>query len=118
MPAGSASRTAALAALGLSDPCSPREIAAAYRRLARATHPDSTGVLERDTAARFTWLTDAYHLLVSGSDSTTTSPAPPPGAARSSRRDPPPVAVRYRRPPIVAGPVRVRSLPPRPRGST
>jgi hypothetical protein len=116
MASGSISRTAALAMLGLADSCSQREITAAYRRLARSTHPDITGVPDHDAADRFTALTDAYHVLTSPSG----SPAPeaPPSSAVRSR---PPGQVlgeiRLSRPPIVAGPVRIQPLPPQRRGS-
>ena len=37
-------RSAALALLGLPGDASPRDITQAYRRLAKATHPDRTNV--------------------------------------------------------------------------
>ena len=113
MTSRSASRADALVALGLSEPCSSQEIAAAYRRLARATHPDATG--DPDAVDRFTALTDAYHLLRSSSSPSSDVPPPPPLRLRT--HDPLLVAEGRSRPPIVAGPVRIRPLPPRPRGS-
>src|SRR6188472_1459629 len=58
-------RSAALAVLGLSRHASAREITAAYRRLAKATHPDVTGPADHDAGRRFAALTEAYRALTS-----------------------------------------------------
>ena len=74
-------------------------IAHAYRRLARAVHPDVSP--DADAAQRFADLTDAYRIA-------TTAPAPRPvshpGDEVPVRR---PHAWLAPEPPIVAGPVRV-----------
>ena len=75
-------------------------IAHAYRRLARAVHPDVSP--DADAAERFADLTEAYRIA-------TTAPAPPrpvahPGDEVPVRR---PDTRLTPEPPIVAGPVRV-----------
>jgi hypothetical protein len=121
-------RSAALALLGLSGDASPRDITRAYRRLAKATHPDRTSLSTApvgDGAAsdqdRFARLADAYHALAS-----TPQPRSPgtPSPGRASGPDPStpgavsvPVRVRKapgkppERPPIVAGPVHITPAP-------
>jgi curved DNA-binding protein CbpA len=49
--------------LELSDGASPAEILAAYRRLARATHPDATGRTDPAASQDFAELHDAFELL-------------------------------------------------------
>ena len=74
-------------------------IAHAYRRLARAIHPDVSH--DADAAERFADLTEAYRIAI-------TAPAPRPASRRGDE-----VPVRPPRlplmpePPIVAGPVRI-----------
>lgn len=109
----SAARRAALTVLGLSNSATDAEVTQAYRRLAKLTHPDTAGRADRDTARRFSALTDAYRSLA----------APPPVGPECSPVQAPtpasrPVTVRVRpirdeepeRPPIVAGPVRITPL--------
>jgi hypothetical protein len=126
-------RSAALALLGLPGDASPRDITQAYRRLAKATHPDRTNATAAPTTAdrvmtdsqhEFALLADAYHVLASTPES---SPAetPPPGRTSSPGpfTGPGPVSIPVRvrkpsreqpeRPPIVAGPVQITpSAPP------
>ena len=119
-------RLAALAVLGLPEHASSRDITQAFRRLAKATHPDRNGTTETATAVhpaatdnelRFAVLVDAYHALAS-----TPQPTPPSRGSPSSRADtlgPVFVPVRVRqpprqspaRPPIVAGPVHITPSP-------
>lgn len=124
-------RAAALALLGLPGDASPREITQAYRRLAKATHPDhgnapaaadATGPGASDQQP-FARLAEAYHALVSTPQTSPpqTSPSgraatPEPSAHRAVTV---PVRVRMtpegppERPPIVAGPVHITpSSPP------
>ena len=112
------SRVAALATLGLKDPCSPRDIARAYRRLARATHPDMTGVLDDAAKDRFTSLADAYRSLTppSGSGASASTTLPPSTVAGLRAHDLFLEGVPYE-PPIVAGPVCISPLPSHPRGA-
>ena len=101
-------RSAALAMLGLTARASAREVTQAYRRLAKATHPDIAGPSDHDATRRFAALTEAYHLL-------TPTPAPPSPPVPPPLRRPIPVRVRFaQQPPIVAGPVRVTSPDPAP----
>ena len=111
----SAERRAALDVLGLTDTATPSDVTAAYRRLAKVTHPDAAGPTDLDAARRFAALTDAYRRLT----------APPQDSAEhpraSAAADGRPVVVRVRRvrsrespqPPIVARPVRITPLPPK-----
>jgi len=106
--------------LGVPADSDLEHVAEAYRRLARATHPDVNA--DPDAAARFAALAAAYR-LVSGrtpdppppptpSDpATATSPAGPPSGSVGA----PPLGTASPylragpgRPPIVAGPVSVR----------
>jgi hypothetical protein len=116
-------RLAALALLGLSEQATAGDVVAAYRRLAKTTHPDVAGRRDPDAGRRFAALTDAYRALAPtpaspapatsapATASAAPSPAAPsPGAAPPRRRTP--VRVRYTRPPITAGPVRITPLPP------
>ncbi|USQ76146.1 J domain-containing protein [Ornithinimicrobium cryptoxanthini] len=57
-------RNAALALLGLSPAASPNQIAAAYRRLARKTHPDRCD--DDEAAERFASLNAAYRIASLG----------------------------------------------------
>jgi hypothetical protein len=116
----SATRRAALDLLGLTGEATPAEVAQAYRRLAKLTHPDAAGPTDPDAALRFSALSDAYRTLAAAPppepatrDEVPTTPAPAP----------PRVSVRVRsrgtaepgRPPIVAGPVTITPSPrPRP----
>ena len=121
-------RLAALALLGLSEQATAGDVVAAYRRLAKTTHPDVADPRDPDAGRRFAALTDAYRALVpmpatpapttpapttSAPATASAAPAPAassPGAAQPRRRTP--VRVRYTRPPITAGPVRISPLPP------
>ena len=114
-------RLAALALLGLSERATADDVVAAYRRLAKTTHPDVAGSRDPDAGRRFAALTDAYRALVpvpaapapaspSPSPSTPSRAAPSPGAAAPHGRTP--VRVRFTRPPITVGPVRIAPLPP------
>jgi hypothetical protein len=101
-------RSAALALLGLSAQASRGEVTQAYRRFAKATHPDIAGPGDPDAARRFAALTEAYHVLTL-TPATPSRPVPPP------RPRPSPVRVRFaQQPPIVARPVRVTSPAPSP----
>jgi DnaJ-domain-containing protein 1 len=91
-------RAAALAALGLPEQAGMPEITRAYRRLARATHPDTTGRTDSEAGRRFAAVHDAYQLLV---DEPAQQPAAPTRKQGQLRR---PSAWRPE-PPIVAGPV-------------
>jgi DnaJ domain len=123
-------RSAALALLGLPGDASAHEITQAYRRLAKATHPDRTSASAAaavaDPAAsdqqRFARLADAYHALASTPE---TSPPETSPSGRTPSPDPStagavsvPVRVRKapgeppERPPIVAGPVHITPSPP------
>jgi len=119
-------RSAALALLGLPGDASPREITQAYRRLAKATHPDRTGATNEATTAHpaatdteqgFAALADAYHALASTPPTSPPDRTPPP--TPSASRGPVSVPVRVRhspqqppeQPPIVAGPVRIIPSP-------
>lgn len=121
-----AARTAALALLELSDGASPAQILAAYRRLARTTHPDATGRTDPAASQDFAELHDAFELLTQprrgaphgeqrvGASAEPAGPAQaaPKPPARPARPRPGPVRqrrVRTRRP-IVAGPVIVTGL--------
>jgi hypothetical protein len=111
----SAERRAALDVLGLTDTATASDVTAAYRRLAKVTHPDAAGPTDLDAARRFAALTDAYRRLTAPPQERAERPRP--SAAAEGR----PVAVRVRRvpthepprPPIVAGPVRITPLPPK-----
>jgi DnaJ domain len=119
--------SAALDLLGLPGDASQAQILAAYRRLARTTHPDVTGRTDSAAGEGFAELHDAFELL------TRAQPAEPPGEqpvggsaepvrpaegaaealTRAARPRPGPMRygrVRTRRP-IVAGPVIVSGLP-------
>jgi DnaJ domain len=113
-------RWAALSALGLSPDATPQEIVSAYRRLARSSHPDVAGV--GVDAAAFARICDAYRYLsressslppVAELDSDTEGdrPAKPGSAAQGLS----PVGLSdswHDDPPLVAGPVIVRPIPP------
>lgn len=106
-------RPAALALLGLSEQATATDVVAAYRRLAKTTHPDVAGPRDPEAGRRFAALTDAYRALVP--TPAAPSPAAPPQAAPPQggppRRGPTPVRVRVTRSPIVAGPVGVTRSP-------
>jgi DnaJ domain len=110
-------RVAALSALGLSPDATPQEILSAYRRLARSSHPDTAeaGV----DAAEFARISDAYRLLSRSSSQLPAveelEPDVATGPVHSLPRDAGDAwATDYRvdNPPLVAGPVIVRPLPP------
>ena len=102
---------AAFAILGLPTDATRSEIAQAYRRLARATHPDLCG--DVDAGERFAAISAAYQQAI------TTAPGAPvadpvrdvsPGPGRSWRGGTPSVAGAE----VVAGPVHVTPLLPPP----
>jgi len=95
----------ALRVLGIPANSGPEQVAEAYRRLARATHPDVSA--DPDAAARFATLAAAYRLASASARSDSAHhPAVnvEPGADAPTREGGWP----RRRPPIVAGPVVVR----------
>jgi hypothetical protein len=114
-------RTAALAVLGLPDSATEAQIAGAYRRLARATHPDATGRTDPAAAREFVTVHAAYRLLAERPAPGSAQPSRPPGEPGKepthARARPPLTRLRVSvmpvRPPIVAGPVVV--TPPRER---
>ncbi|WP_370584199.1 J domain-containing protein [Ornithinimicrobium cryptoxanthini] len=86
-------RNAALALLGLTPTASPSQIAAAYRRLARKTHPDRCD--DDEAAERFASLNAAYHVASVGAGSV---------PARGPRPMPVPIwRVEESTPPVPAG---------------
>jgi hypothetical protein len=125
-------RSTALALLGLPADASPRDITHAYRRLAKATHPDRLSTLAAaatadpatsDSPPGFALLADAYHALTSTPETAhpDTSPpgrTPPPNPSTSPGAVSIPVRVRrlsgepLERPPVVAGPVHITPAPP------
>lgn len=121
-----AARTAALALLELSDGASPAQILAAYRRLARKTHPDATGRTDPAASQDFAALHDAFELLTppqrdAPHGEQRVSASAEPAAAAQAAAEPPapptrprPGPVRQRRvrtrTPVVAGPVIVTGL--------
>ena len=111
-------RRAALAALGLAEHATAREITQAYHRLAKLSHPDATGSSDADAGLRFSTLAQAYRTLTGAEEEQSTEPATPSAASQpveNARR----ITVRVRsggttlprRPPIVAGPVTITPLP-------
>jgi hypothetical protein len=127
------SMRAALALLGLAEGADREAVIHAYRRLARATHPDRSDA--PDAAARFAAIAAAYREALDGTDASVLEPATSPTVpitVHATRDDPflrrgamtgvgrlgldiigDPTVID---PPIVAGPVRV--VPPsfHPRG--
>lgn len=112
-------RLAALSALGLSQDATPQEILSAYRRLARSSHPDTAGV--GVDAAEFARISDAYRHLrrhntelpsVTELESGAEADGPAPSWSTDQRLNA--LAADYwsDEPPLVAGPVIVRPLPP------
>lgn len=102
---------AALAALGLPTDATRIEIAQAYRRLARATHPDLC--LDADAADRFAAISTAYQRALAAAPKVSGPPHARdflPGPGRSWRG----VAPRVPHAEVVAGPVHVSPLPPTP----
>lgn len=97
---------AAFALLGLRPDADQLAVAAAYRRLARTTHPDVSP--EHDAAERFTALAAAYRQALAAAPERIT-PADPPEAPATPR--PFPRMTPTPDQPIVAGPVRVEPAP-------
>lgn len=113
-------RVDALAVLGLAGTATAEQITAAYRRLAKATHPDATGRTDPAAADRFTQITRAYHRLMphAGASAPTRSPVdeqPPahvdraarlgyPASASAPPSPPPSPPSPWPDPPLVAGP--------------
>jgi DnaJ domain len=67
-------RREALAVLGLSSTATPAQITTAYRRLAKASHPDRTGETGPAAIDRFTRVTLAYERLAASSPRSPRSP--------------------------------------------
>lgn len=114
----------ALGVLGIPAGSDPETVTSAYRRLARATHPDVSP--DPDAAERFAAVLAAYR-LVSGAPDLGPRPHARPQRADEvvvdRSPDPGPARVRlgawpethagpWHRPPIVAGPVMVRRAQP------
>jgi hypothetical protein len=116
----------ALAVLGLTGTATAEQITAAYRRLAKNTHPDATGRTDPAATDRFTQITLAYHRLMPQSEVSVASGQPqphheqPPSThlQRAARLAPPaPSASPPPSPPLVAGPAIVTPSPPTPLGT-
>lgn len=105
-------RQTALAVLGLPNSATPEQITAVYRRLAKATHPDTTGRTDAEAARRFEAFTRAYRRLTccgtDGGDSSDRSSQRGPVDLARPIAAPPAGPVRWPRPPLVAGPVHIR----------
>ena len=59
-------RDHALTVLGLTEPADATEIARAFRRLVRSSHPDLTGDTSPATTQRMVEVVDAYRTFVAG----------------------------------------------------
>jgi hypothetical protein len=112
-------RLAALAALGLSANATPRDIVSAYRRMARSSHPDTSDA--GGDSAQFARISDAYQYLSRNSgylpppvvfDSLEGPPQPSSSPPVSSPDSLSSVDWRGEAPPVIAGPVIIRPLPP------
>lgn len=115
MPNEEVDRLAALAALGLGADASPRDIVSAYRRLARSSHPDTAPELVAGPA--FADIAAAYRFLTADAHTTPHQPDPPDGpfggdggSGESPTWDVSPWWPDD--PPLTAGPVIIRPLPP------
>jgi hypothetical protein len=96
-------RDHALTVLGLKEPTDATEIARAFRRLVRSSHPDITGDTSPATTQRMVDVVDAYRTLIK-------QPRRPARVPRATAEQPP-----DRRLPrwlIVAGPTVVRPRRP------
>jgi hypothetical protein len=100
-------RLAALAVLGLTERATPEQITSAYRRLAKATHPDATGSTDPEGSDRFADVSDAYRRLTQERPSEVHPPVVVPPPATSTTPTPTWFGRPAQRPPIVAGPVTV-----------
>lgn len=96
-------RVAALTTLGLPAGATDEQITEAYRRLARAAHPDVTGRTDAAAGDRFAAISDAYHRLAAEAP---VRPRPPSTPNTPNTPSTPSTRTR-RRPPIVAGPVTI-----------
>jgi hypothetical protein len=103
-------RTAALAVLGLTEGATPGQIISAYRRLAKATHPDATGRADVGETERFADVSDAYHRLTENAARDGGPPAVGRPTASPMRVSPSWFGPPGQRPPIVAGPVTVTPI--------
>ncbi len=86
-------REAALAVLGLADPVSPSEVTRTYRRLAKATHPDTNGSLQLAAGLNFATITHAYRTLTAVTahpDPAQATPARSPQPTPAATPTPPP----------------------------
>ncbi len=111
-------RLAALSALGLGRDATPHDIVSAYRRLALSVHPDTSGgEIDHSEFAR---ITDAYQYLTRSSEQLPPPAFDPP--VRGHRSSPmtgspsaetsPAIGSWDDTPQVVAGPVKIRPLPP------
>jgi preprotein translocase subunit Sec63 len=102
-------RIDALSVLGLPGSATAEQITAAYRRLARATHPDHTGRTDPAAADRFSQITRAYQRLAANAQANASSKAPVDQQAQRHTGQAihvsPPTAPLWPKPPLVAGPV-------------
>ena len=77
-------RDHALTVLGLTEPADATEIARAFRRLVRSSHPDVTGDTSPATTKRMVEVVDAYNTLIKQPSRPTRVPRataqPPPGS--------------------------------------
>ena len=96
-------RDHALTVLGLTEPADATEIARAFRRLVRSSHPDLTGDTSPATTQRMVEVVDAYNTLI-------TQPRRPTRVPRATAQPPP--GSRLPRWSIVAGPTVVRPRRP------
>jgi curved DNA-binding protein CbpA len=96
--------------LGVARGASREEIARAWRRRARAEHPDSRpGQAGDETARRFRALAEAYHVLSDPDRRAAYDSTLSPAAGRTRARPDP---VLLAEPPLRAGPVRIDGWPP------
>lgn len=120
--ASSTGAAAALGVLGLPAGATPEQITRAYRRLARATHPDVVGDTDPAAGDRFAVISDAYHSLASAPSAVAAPGERSAPAERSAAEERAPEERAPSRPTrpaprawgpatIVAGPVVVRPLP-------
>lgn len=108
-----AAERAAFTVLGLPTDATRIEIARAYRRLARATHPDLSG--EADAGERFAAISAAYEQAITAVPEVSVAPpvhggSPSPGRRWRGATPSVPQAG------VVAGPVHVSPLSPMPPG--
>jgi hypothetical protein len=109
-------RLAALAALGLHAGASAHDILSAYRRLARASHPDTAP--RQAPHSDFARVNAAYRYLTTTSEPVASHPSTSgqsPNTRSEAASTPREWEAQYRwpdEPQVVAGPVIIRPLPP------